>query len=413
MTTADALREQLGRLGLDTTGLKQTLKARLRAFKKKHPELFSKSSNAAIGSAPVAECNMAEVSPEREVEGIIAPIDQLELEERPLHPNSRFDYYLCFDVEATCERNHSFTFPNEVIEFPIVLLDGRTLEVVDEFHSYVKPTFRPILSEFCVELTGIQQEVIDEAPTFLEVLEQFEQWMVKHNIFINVDGQESLLPSLLDPKKKYNPNSPAVRNITSVTGCKVNPQYSYCFVTDGPFDIRDFIGKQCLHSRISRPFYFTKAFLDIRTAFRNFFELERWLNLEGMLTFLGESFEGRQHSGICDARMVGLITRRLGQGFKAEDLQHMGMSNSRSNASASISWNVDKLAVGCVLKPNQKRKLGNKEYVKMTPFKDLPPVERRAASVEPEETLRVEATSSSLSVVADEEDHSVKIENVE
>ena len=47
-----------------------------------------------------------------------------------LHKNSRYDYYLCFDVEATCEEGFSFEFPNEVIEFPVVLLDGTTLEVV-------------------------------------------------------------------------------------------------------------------------------------------------------------------------------------------------------------------------------------------------------------------------------------------
>lgn len=32
-----------------------------------------------------------------------------------------------------------------------------TLEVVDEYHSFVKPTWKPTLSAFCTELTGIQQ----------------------------------------------------------------------------------------------------------------------------------------------------------------------------------------------------------------------------------------------------------------
>lgn len=34
---------------------------------------------------------------------------------------------------------------------------ARTLEVVDEFRSYVKPIWRPKLSEFCTSLTGITQ----------------------------------------------------------------------------------------------------------------------------------------------------------------------------------------------------------------------------------------------------------------
>ncbi|KAG0270354.1 hypothetical protein DFQ27_008369 [Actinomortierella ambigua] len=388
MTTADALRERLAQLGLDTSGLKPTLKARLRAHKKKHPEAFQKPSSAGDNTEDCTEhSNGGATASHQEVEGIVASVDQLQLDEKPLHPNCQFNYYLCFDVEATCEEGHSFNFPNEVIEFPVVLLDGRTLEVIDEFHSYVKPTFRPILSDFCTELTGIQQETIDEAPTFVEVLEHFEQWMVRHGIFINVDDQESILSSLLDPKKKRKFSSPAVKTITSISGCKTNPEYSYCFVTDGPFDIRDFVGKQCRHSGISRPFYFTKSFLDIRTAFRSFFDLNRWLNLEGMLTFLGESFEGRQHSGICDARMVGLITRRLAQGFKAEDLKHIGISTgtgtgagtNQSASSASPSWDVNKLAGGRMLKPNQKLKSGNKEYIKMTAFQDLPPALRRVA----------------------------------
>lgn len=33
----------------------------------------------------------------------------------------------------------------------------RSLVTVDTFHSYVRPTWRPQLSEFCISLTGIQQ----------------------------------------------------------------------------------------------------------------------------------------------------------------------------------------------------------------------------------------------------------------
>jgi 3'-5' exoribonuclease 1 len=36
--------------------------------------------------------------------------------------------------------------------------DGsRRLVVVDEFHSYVRPTFQPTLHAFCTELTGVTQ----------------------------------------------------------------------------------------------------------------------------------------------------------------------------------------------------------------------------------------------------------------
>lgn len=56
-----------------------------------------------------------------------------------------------------------------VQEWPVVLLkwtdkqsDGRAskLEVVDEFRTFVKPTWRPQLSKFCTSLTGITQVLV-------------------------------------------------------------------------------------------------------------------------------------------------------------------------------------------------------------------------------------------------------------
>lgn len=86
-----------------------------------------------------------------------------------------YDHFLVVDVEATCEKIEgpytrlAFSYPNEVIELPVNLLtwsrtegeDGGepiwSLVVVDEFHSFVRPTWNPTLSSFCKELTGILQ----------------------------------------------------------------------------------------------------------------------------------------------------------------------------------------------------------------------------------------------------------------
>lgn len=58
------------------------------------------------------------------------------------------------------------------------------LVVVDEFRRFVKPTWRPTLSAFCTELTGIKQSDIDDASTFTEVLEEFcFEFMQKHGLF--------------------------------------------------------------------------------------------------------------------------------------------------------------------------------------------------------------------------------------
>lgn len=46
---------------------------------------------------------------------------------------------------------------SNVVEFPAVLLNTSNGEIESEFHAYVQPQEHPILSEFCMELTGIKQ----------------------------------------------------------------------------------------------------------------------------------------------------------------------------------------------------------------------------------------------------------------
>jgi len=136
----------------------------------------------------------------------------------------RYDYYCVIDFEATCELGKSFQYDNEIIEFPAVLLDGTTMAEVDaEFHAYVKPVLNPTLTAFCTELTGITQQKVDASDTFPVVLERFEAWMAEHGLW---------------------PESPTSKSVA--------------FITDGPWDFRDFVHKQCGISDIKRPAYFNK-----------------------------------------------------------------------------------------------------------------------------------------------------------
>jgi inhibitor of KinA sporulation pathway (predicted exonuclease) len=47
--------------------------------------------------------------------------------------NSKFKYYCVVDFEATCVEDRDPTFVQEIIEFPAVLLDGSTFEIVRSF----------------------------------------------------------------------------------------------------------------------------------------------------------------------------------------------------------------------------------------------------------------------------------------
>lgn len=84
--------------------------------------------------------------------------------------------YIVFDLEATCWENNDEGRLNEIIEIGAVKLDD-TLEVIDEFSSYVKPIINPQLSEFCRSLTAIRQESVDSAPVFDVAINKFENWI--------------------------------------------------------------------------------------------------------------------------------------------------------------------------------------------------------------------------------------------
>ncbi|PHS12961.1 MAG: exonuclease [Kangiella sp.] len=89
---------------------------------------------------------------------------------------------LVIDFEATCwdkdlgvkpAREPYCSYPNEIIEFGVVLYSTEKKQVLGEFQSFVKPTFHPQLTDFCTELTSITQQNVDSAPPFSEVLAQF------------------------------------------------------------------------------------------------------------------------------------------------------------------------------------------------------------------------------------------------
>ena len=82
------------------------------------------------------------------------------------------------DVEATCweDRGHYTVDQTEIIEIGCVLAtpDGK---VLDEFCTFVRPVMDPILSDFCTQLTSINQGDVDKAPSFREAMNLFDFWI--------------------------------------------------------------------------------------------------------------------------------------------------------------------------------------------------------------------------------------------
>jgi inhibitor of KinA sporulation pathway (predicted exonuclease) len=83
--------------------------------------------------------------------------------------------YIIVDLEATCWENRDGK-RNEIIEIGAVSVD-KQLKIVGEFGEFVKPKVNPELSDFCIQLTSIEQSNIDNASSFLEVIDLFLRWI--------------------------------------------------------------------------------------------------------------------------------------------------------------------------------------------------------------------------------------------
>ncbi|WP_028455992.1 3'-5' exonuclease [Chitinilyticum litopenaei] len=87
---------------------------------------------------------------------------------------------LVIDLEATCSNDGAIpAHAMEVIEIGACWAeaDGR---VIDQFRSFVRPIERPVLTEFCAQLTGIRQQDVDSAPNFAEVCLAWRAFAAQH-----------------------------------------------------------------------------------------------------------------------------------------------------------------------------------------------------------------------------------------
>eukprot|EP00742_Colponemidia_sp_Colp-10_P013353 GILJ01015082.1.p1 GENE.GILJ01015082.1~~GILJ01015082.1.p1 ORF type:complete len:381 (-),score=84.06 GILJ01015082.1:58-1200(-) len=167
------------------------------------------------------------------------------------------------DFECTCEKDRR-DYPNEIIEFPAILIDVRNgAKIVKEksFRSYAKPWRNPQLTSFCTELTGISQQHVEKAPDLQTVVKNFEAW--------------------------YRRNIPL--------GAKV------MMMTDGPWDFRNFVLAGAVkRDHVAFPTLMYE-YIDVRTTFANYFNKGKPVKLEKMLHRFNLRFEGREHCGFDDA----------------------------------------------------------------------------------------------------------------
>lgn len=202
------------------------------------------------------------------------------------------EYLFVIDFEATCEAQTEIPSQRpkrryEIIEFPIVLVDLKAGEVIDHFHSFVRPSKdNEILSDFCTALTGITQEQVAKAPTFLQVLSRVTTWL------------EGLSIDLRPPidQMEQGPPRDAVRN--------------WAIVTDGRTDLEQFFSDAIESNGIAYPAWALGPYIDSRAAFAKATNAGS-VPIVQQLQHFRLDFVGRQHSGLDDARNIARIALQL------------------------------------------------------------------------------------------------------
>ncbi|MEH0153839.1 3'-5' exonuclease [Limibacter armeniacum] len=168
--------------------------------------------------------------------------------------------YIILDLEATCWEGEMDKNKNETIEIGAVLVNEKQ-EIISSFEQFVKPLKNPKLSDFCTELTSIQQKDIDHAPHFPEAIQAFKQWF-------QFDTEDYMLCSW------------------------------------GYYDKKQF-ESDCLLYGIDSSW--TDKHISLKHQYAKFKKLKRAIGMKNALLSEGIILEGTHHRGIDDARNIAKI----------------------------------------------------------------------------------------------------------
>ena len=188
-------------------------------------------------------------------------------------PSEKQDYFLVLDFEADKHDEKGSRAPEvmEIIEFPVLKVNARTLQIESTFHTYVQPVIHKELNPFITQLTGITQEMVDGQPTLNEALAMLDEWMRKERLL----------------EKDVNS----------------------CFVTCGDWDLKKCLPVNCDFLAIPYPDYL-KKWINIKTYFQAIVG-QKGHGMKTMLRDLKLPLDGRHHSGIDDSKNIAKILQEL------------------------------------------------------------------------------------------------------
>ncbi|KAL0413454.1 UNVERIFIED_CONTAM: ERI1 exoribonuclease 2 [Sesamum radiatum] len=183
-----------------------------------------------------------------------------------------------------------FCSKSQITVCPISSITGQ-LEAC--FQTYVRPTCNQHLSDFCKDLTGIQQIQVDRGVTLSEALLRHDKWLEKKGI------------------KDAN----------------------FAVVTWSDWDCRVMLESECRYKNIRKPPYFNR-WINLRVPFHEVFGEAR-CNLREAVEKAGLAWEGRAHCGLDDAKNTArLLALIMHKGFKFSITNSLTFQSSND----SMTW---------------------------------------------------------------------------
>jgi len=184
------------------------------------------------------------------------------------------DYLIILDFEATCDKIEKGKKPyiNEIIEFPSVVIDCKTMKMIEKLEQFVLPSHNAHLTDFCKKLTGITQKQVDNGIPLKDAFKMHQMLIGKYNNSI--------------------------------------------IVTCGDWDLKTMLPADAHVNNFDIPNYY-KRWINIKIPFMELYKIKKSYGMEDMLSHLKLKLLGHHHSGIDDCINIGQIAiQMLKDGWK-------------------------------------------------------------------------------------------------
>lgn len=193
------------------------------------------------------------------------------------------DYLCLLDFMATCNDGPP-PKPQEIIEFPAMLLNVETGEVEGKFHCYVLPDVHPTLSAYCSELTGITQDQVDSGISLVEALDMHKEWLDDHGLIS------------LSEAFKLGENRDASKR-------------TFLFTTCGDWDLKVCLPNQLEYQKQELPASF-ESWVNIKWPFENMYHT-KVRGIADMLNEMGLQPDSSTNTGLDDCLNLARICQKM------------------------------------------------------------------------------------------------------